>query len=163
MMTLANPAFAFCGGYEGTFLSCQVEGNHKTLAVCFDDEVASYRFGYIDGPVELELNAPIATLDYTPWPGAGSTIWEEVKFINQNYSYTVAVGLMRDFPASNEAAIGERYFGGVVVHRDSVEIANLTCDPETIYINTFEGLTSVKNMLGYVWNVSDRAWVELPD
>jgi hypothetical protein len=158
---LAAPAWAECGGYDSTFLFCQIENSAKTLSVCFDDEAASYRFGPTMGAPELELVERIATLDYTPWPGAGSTIWEEVVFYNQNYSYTVAVAVRRDIPDDPDALVKVDQFGGVIVKRNNVEIANLTCDPATIYIDRLDGLSEAKNQLGNVY--SDGEWVELPD
>jgi hypothetical protein len=47
------------------------------------------------------------------------------------------------------------------VKRNNVEIANLTCDPATIYIDRLGGLSEAKNQLGNVY--SDGEWVELPD
>ena len=54
-------------------------------------------------------------------------------FYNQNYSYTVAVAVKRDIPDDPDALVKVDQFGGVIVKRENVEIANLTCDPATIY------------------------------
>ncbi len=158
---LAAPAWAECGGYDSTFLFCQIENSAQTLSVCFDEVTANYRFGIEFETPELDMTAPIATLDYTLWPGAGSTIWEEVVFYNQNYSYTVAVAVRRDIPDDPDALVKVDQFGGVIVKRNNVEIANLTCDPATIYIDRLGGLSEAKNQLGNVY--SDGEWVELPD
>jgi hypothetical protein len=160
---LAAPAWAECGGYDSTFLFCQIENSAQTLSVCFDEVTANYRFGIEFETPELDMTAPIATLDYTLWPGAGSTIWEEVVFYNQNYSYTVAVAVRRDIPDDPDALVKVDQFGGVIVKRDNVEIVNLTCDPATIYIDRLGGLSEAKKNLGYSWNVADQGWVELPD
>ena len=53
----------------------------------------------------MELNTPIAGFNYIPWPVAGSTIWEEPMFRNQDYTYTVAVIAVRDTDGSPEEKI----------------------------------------------------------
>ena len=63
---VAGSSWADCGGYEQTFLHCQIEDSTKTLSVCFDDATASYRFGPPMGPPELELTTPIARLCIHP-------------------------------------------------------------------------------------------------
>lgn len=161
LILLAGPTWADCGGYEQTFLTCQIENSPKTVSVCFDDEIATYRFGPKIGLPELELMDPIATLDYTPWPGSGDTLWEEVEFSNNGYTYTVVSGLKRTFPDEKDAVVGERLFGGVVVRRGADEIANLSCDPSNIYYDFMGGLSLAKNRLGFAY--SDGGWVELPD
>lgn len=161
---LANPVWADCGGYEGTFLHCQIEDSSKILSVCFDDDFATYRFGPPAGPPDLELIEPIATLTYIPWPGAGSTIWEEVQFTNEGHRYMVVAAIERTALTDKpDPIIGEGYFGGVLVHRGSKEVADLSCDPATVYINYMSGLSFAKNRLGYVWNVDAQDWVALPD
>lgn len=162
-LALAGPVWADCGGYEQTFLTCQITDSTKVLSVCFDDEVASYRFGPKSGAPELEITQPIASLTYTPWPGAGSTIWEEVQFFNAGHSYMVVAAIERQIPDDPDADIGEGHFGGVLVHRGAKMVADLTCDPASIYINYMSGLSEAKNRLGYVWNQTDQAWVALPD
>ena len=48
------------------------------------------------------------------------------------------------------------------MHRDGKEIANLICDPETVYIDGLGRLELAKNHLGYVWNSADEVWAALP-
>lgn len=163
LMVLANPAWATCGGYEQTFLYCEVVNSSKTISVCHDDGFASYRFGSYMGTPELELIEDIATLDYTPWPGAGDTIWEDVAFSNEGYTYAVFVAIKRTIPDDREGMVGETHFGGVTVRRGDAEIANLTCEPDTIYMDSMSSLSWAKNRLGYSWNVTDEEWVALPD
>ena len=161
LILLAGPTWADCGGYEQTFLTCQIENSPKTVSVCFDDEFATYRFGPKIGMPELELVEPIVTLDYTPWPGVGDTLWEEVVFLNNGYAYTVVSGLKRTFADEKDAVVGEGLFGGVVVRRGPDEIANLSCDPSNVYYDFMGGLSWAKNRLGFAY--SDGAWVELAD
>lgn len=163
LTALASPAWATCGGYEQTFLHCEIVKSHKTISVCHDDEVARYSFGTYGGPPELELLQDIATLDYTPWPGAGDTIWEDVAFSNEGYTYTVSVAIKRTVPDDSEDSIGETYFGGVTVTRGDKEIANLKCEADTINMDYMSSLSEAKNRLGYVWNSADGDWVALPD
>lgn len=162
-MLLASPAWADCGGYERTFLTCQVENSSKILSVCFDDEFASYRFGPQMGPPELEIIEPIATLKFRPWPGEGSVIWEEVQFFNEDHSYMITAATKRIFPDESEAVVGEERFGGVLVHRISKTVADLRCDPDRIVIKNVGGSSLAKNRLGYVWNNAGQEWVELLD
>lgn len=163
LIVLANPAWATCGGYERTFLNCEVVKSAKMLSVCHDDEVASYRFGPYMGTPELELTENIATLDYTPWPGAGDTIWEDVTFSNEGYTYTVSAAIKRIIPEGPEPLVGVTHFGGVTVRRGDEVIADLNCETETIHMDFMSSLSLAKNRLGYVWNVDDQGWVELPD
>lgn len=163
LIFVASSSWATCGGYDQTFLYCQIENNEKILSVCFDDESAIYRFGPAMDAPELELTTSIAKLNYTPWLGVGSAIWEEVVFFNEGYSYTAITGLLRIFPDDNETVIGEKHFGGVIVHRGSVQIADLTCDPATITHDWVGGLSHAKNNLGLIWNYDERDWVALPD
>ncbi len=161
LILLAEPTWADCGGSEQTFLTCQIENSSKSVSVCFDDEIATYRFGPKMGIPELELTEPIASLGYTPWPGAGDTLWEEVMFSNSGYTYTVVSGLKRTFPDEKDAVVVEGLFGGVLVRRGEEEIANFSCDPFSVYYDFMGALSLAKNRLGFIY--SDGGWVRLPD
>lgn len=163
MMTLASPAFAFGVDYGQTFLFCQIENSSKFISVRFDDIGASYRFGASFEEPELQLAEEIATLDYTPWPGAGSAIWEDVVFSNEGYTYTVSVGFNRIFPEDQDGEIETQAFGGVIVKRAGAIIAELSCDPETVLSDGEGQLAWAKNQLGYVWDGRAGEWVALPD
>ncbi|MCO4843157.1 MAG: hypothetical protein KC439_09680 [Yoonia sp.] len=164
LILLAGPAWGDCGGYEQTFLHCRITNSPNTLSVCFDDTVISYRFGPEQGEPELELNEQIAAINYTPWPGVGSSIWEEVAFRNFDHSYTVYVGVERT--AAEDVAdpvIVPFTFGGVTVWRNDEEIVTFACDRQT---NDYRGdgrLAQAKNQLGYVWDRAANEWVALPD
>jgi hypothetical protein len=163
LIGLASPAWATCGGYEQTFLHCEIVKSAKTVSVCFDDEIARYRFGPYLGTPELELFEPIATLDYTPWPGAGDTIWEDVTFSNAGYTYTVSAGYRRIIPEDPTERIETRTFGGVRVARGGETIADLECEPNAYYSDGDGMLEDAKNQLGFVWDRITGTWVELPD
>ncbi len=163
LVLASGPAWANCGGYEQTFLTCQIESSGKTLSVCFDEVTAIYRFGPTMAAPELELTTPIAQLGYTPWPGVGRAIWEEVVFTNNGHSYTVNAGLTRDFPQGNDAEIAEAHFGGVTVRKGDARLVEMACDPATIFHDWVGGLAEAKNRLGYVWTHFEQEWVALPD
>lgn len=159
--TLGGTVQAACGPKEETFMSCRMADQTRVLAVCFDAKVAQYTYGP-PGQPELTLSEPVATLDYLPWPGVGSAIWEEVTFTNGPYSYIVSGGFERPFGDEDPPDVPPR-FGGVVVQRDGVTLAELACDPATVDFAWGEGLWDAKENLGQSWNDVERRWVDLPD
>lgn len=154
-------AFAACGPEEDVFLSCRIAGQDKVLEVCFDTTMARYSFGPPDQP-ELTLREPVATLDYRPWPGAGSAIWEEVTFYSGPYSYIVSGGFERPF-GEEEPPDEPPHFGGVTVQRGQTTIADFACDPATVDFAWGEGLWDSKTDLGQTWNSVEKRWFDLPD
>ena len=60
----------------------------KQLSLSKQDDNIIYEFGPPRKP-ELVLKEPVATVDFQPWNGLGSTDADAVTFYNQNYSYTV--------------------------------------------------------------------------
>lgn len=109
-------------------LRCQI-GANKQLSVCFQGESATYRFGPPAAP-ELILTQPVATLDATPWPGIGRSIWEEVVFANADVRYAVWSSVDRLDPAHPKE-------GGVRVLRGETELASLSCHPGTVDMTGF--------------------------
>lgn len=159
MASLASTtaAQAACGPEQETFLTCQIEGGRKTLSVCYDDTTVTYSYG-LDGAAELTLTEPISTVSYTPWPGVGRAIWEEVTFQNGNYRYTTYAGFDRMFGDETEANHPTPHFGGVVVERDGVLIVDLDCIRNTVDAPWGEGLYLAKRTLGLDWDPATAAW-----
>ena len=155
-------ANAACGPDQQTFVSCQIADRGTILAVCFDAQMASYSYGPAGQP-ELTLQEPVFTLDYTPWPGVGGAIWEEVTFYNGPYSYTVLGGFDRPMDDADMENLAERQFGGVVVRKNGTTLVELTCEPATVDYAWGEGLWDAKQDAGLSWNTYERIWVELPD
>ncbi|MEJ8559938.1 hypothetical protein QTO30_00855 [Yoonia sp. GPGPB17] len=161
LLVTSTAANAVCGPEHETFIACQIADRDVTLEVCFDADTASYSYGPMGAP-ELTLQEPVATLDYLPWPGAGSAIWEEVTFYSGPYSYTVLGGFERPF---SEKAMQKpvRRFGGVTVQEGETTVTALTCAPKTVEFAWGEGLWQAKENLGLTWNYQERRWFALPD
>lgn len=160
---LAGTAQGGCPTGEVSFLICRIQASDKSLSVCFDDQNAFYRFGVEGQQPELELTEPVATLDYEPWPGVSSTIWESVRFNNAGYQYEVYGAVERIYPEDENDEITTRVKGGVHVTRGDQVVAELSCDPETLGFLWDEGLGAAKRNLGYSWNYQSHEWVALPD
>lgn len=159
----ASPAFAQCNAGESTFMSCQIKDNSKSVAVCYDDTTAYYRFGPTGQPPELSLQVTIADLDYRPWNGTGGGIWEEVAFVNNNYEYAVhgGVELARGDNGFEDAATQK--FGAVSVARDGTIFLDLDCDDATVTFVPDLYLWNAKESLGLVWDYDVRKWVAQSD
>ena len=144
-------------------MSCMIENSTKELSVCFTTETAFYRFGPVGETPELELVEPVETLNYTPWPGVGRSIWESVQFHNAEYSYEVAAGFERPWGEEVYEDVPERNFGGVVVRRNGKELTDLSCDRRSVDFTWTEDLSDAKRLWGYNWDTHNRVWVALPD
>ncbi len=149
-------AAAGCPGHQTTFLSCQIEGRETQLRVCYDEAQAYYAYGALQVAPELAMTAPHRTLDYTPWPGVGRTIWETVTFHNAGYSYRVYGGLERMFEGDNELEFPQ--FGSVSVLRGEDVLAELSCDPSTVDFNWSDALFRAKQDAGLVWDPASQSW-----
>ncbi|MEL6683990.1 MAG: hypothetical protein AAFN63_01135 [Pseudomonadota bacterium] len=157
LLLCAGVAHADCGPQQQTFMSCQIEGQSEHVSVCFDDDVAEYVFGP-EGQPELSLSEPVQTLSYTPWPGVGRSIWEDVTFRNGAYTYTVFGGFDRMFGDETEEDHAQPFFGGVHVRRGDVSVAELTCDRTTVDFAWGGGLWDAKQAAGMTWNFETRQW-----
>lgn len=155
----ATSAIAACDADQQTFVSCQIEDRNAQLAVCFDAETVTYSFGPAGNP-ELTLSEPVTTVAYTPWPGVGRAIWEEVTFQNGNYSYSAYGGFDRMFGDETEEDHPTPQFGGVVVRRDDAIVAELSCDPATVDFGWGEGLWDAKHAAGLTWDYGTHGWLE---
>lgn len=117
---------------DNPFLSCTVKGGQKALEVCRSDQDASYWFGPRNGKAELSLTAKAGEFSYTPWPGVGRTIWEELAFYNNGVTYTVYGAHERIWPEDEAAEVKVITSGGVIVSQDGKELAHLRCDEGTV-------------------------------
>lgn len=109
------PAMADClpGGHV---FDCRI--GTKVLELCQQGEALTYSFGPRGAP-ELVLAESHRSVDYTPWPGVGSAIWQSVTFVNQGYGYEV-------WTSSDRSGGGLE--AGVNVLQNGAMIAQLHCD-----------------------------------
>ena len=163
LLAFTNAAWADCAPRQEAFMTCQIEDSSKTISVCFDAHDVSYRFGVPGQPPELELHDRVATVNYTPWPGVGRSIWEAVKFENDGFSYVVFGGFERMFGDEEYEDVPHRGFGGVRVTRGDEEIITLTCARETVDFAWGEGLWTAKHDLGIVWDYQTETWIAPPE
>lgn len=165
LFAFTNPAWADCEVGEMTFMSCRIENSTSILRVCYDSQTVHYRFGAADQTPDLALSSSIAAVDYTPWPGVGRSIWEEIRFENDSYLYTVHAGFERMFDEEEYEDIPHRAFGGVSVTtgEDEAEVVTLSCERATVSFGWDDALFKAKNALGYAWDDRARVWVASPD
>jgi hypothetical protein len=89
---LPTAAMADCINQTEVF-SCQI--GSKTLDICHWKGALIYSFGPANAP-DLTIAEPLETIAFTPWPGVGSAIWENVAFHNQGYTYEVWTAVERN-------------------------------------------------------------------
>lgn len=153
-LTLATSAHAQCASEGQTFLSCSLEKSGKHLSVCLEGDRAVYRFGP-KGTPELTLSQPLDRLDYRPWNGVGSSIWEEVRFVNSDITYAVYGSILR---IAADAADGPNLSGGVEVLRGDTSLANLACARKTVVFPWSEAISDAKRAAGLTWDRSSQSW-----
>jgi len=133
-------------------MACSFDDGAKTVQVCLSFDQVTYTYGPKFGDPELTLSENVTTIDYLPWPGVGSAIWETVTFYNGDYSYEVLAGFERD-PENPQS------FGGISVRRDDEEVANLTCDPDSVEFGWEVALFDAKRAAGQCWrDAPNRGW-----
>lgn len=87
---------------------CTLNNGSKAVSIALDGDHVTYAYGSLNKTPDLALRTSVAEIDYRPWPGVGSAIWEEFAFANGDYTYEVTMGSERD-PES------DRRFGGISV------------------------------------------------
>lgn len=155
---LGTMAQADCPAGHEPFTSCQIEGRNTEVVVCFDDQVATYRYGPIGGTPDLTLSDPVAHVDFEPWNGLGTAISETVTFYNGDYSYEVGGGFERPF-SEEEMQLGPRRFGWIDVVQNGQSISRLQCIPDTVGYGWGGGIYDVKVAEGLVWDDYSKTWV----
>ena len=137
---------------ETNFLTCTI--GTKQLSLSKQDDNIIYRFGPPRKP-ELVLKEPVATVDFQPWNGLGSTDADAVSFYHQNYSYTVVT-----------TSSYENFRNGIHYHevyiwleRDGKEVAILQCKEKTDG-DALDHLREAKYAIGQCWNRELEQWSE---
>lgn len=151
LLCITTSAQALCDAREKLVMSCTLKGGTKVLDVCHQNGEARYRYGPRQAAPELELSEWIGDLEYFPWPGVGSSIYEEVGFYNGDVRYAVWSAIARDpevnYPVS----------GGILVTRADETLADLKCDTGSI-TTQIDGLFDAKKIEGFCWDHGDFAW-----
>ncbi|MDQ2065734.1 hypothetical protein Q9295_05080 [Xinfangfangia sp. CPCC 101601] len=152
LLTLAllpSAALADCGADTEIF-SCQI--GKKQLQICFDDraDVFAYTFGR-KGKPDLSLWETTPDLDFQPWPGVGSAIWENVTFYNDGHSYEVWTSVQRD--PEDQSGLS----AGVTVRQGETTLTTLTCNPGSAS-QSLDVIYDVKVAYGQCWSFADQAW-----
>jgi len=137
---------------ETNILTCTV--GSKQLSLTLQDDHIIYRFSHAGKP-ELVLKEPVATVDFQPWNGLGSTDADAVSFHNQNYSYTViTTSSYKNF--RNGIRYHEIY---IWVDRDGKNLASLECK-EDLPGNPLDHLRVAKTAIGQCWNREQQRWLD---
>lgn len=118
-----SPVLAECAGTE--LVSCQVKGSAKWLELCLAGSTLRYSFGPKGAP-ELVLTRDIGEVVYTPWPGVGRTIWEDVQIRNKGITYAIHTWVERPLDESDPGGSGT----GVAVLRGDDPLAEIECAGE---------------------------------
>lgn len=156
-------ASAACAPGEQTFMSCAIDGRSEVLRVCFTETDVFYRFGAPNEVPDLALVSKVADVEYRPWPGVGRSIWETVRFQNDDYAYEVYAGFDRMFGDETEADHPTPSFGGVRALRADMVLQELECRRDTVDYAWGEGLYDAKRALGLDWNDVDLRWQPATD
>lgn len=143
LLALAAPATA------EPFFACDFGGG-RDLSVTHDAETARYAFRHPTN--SLTLTRPFSEVHYTPWPGVGGTIWEEVGFDNAGFRYSVFASIDR----APEAEPRRR--GGVIVFQGDREITRLECLPGSIQFDWGTGLFDAMEGAGQCYDPAAQSW-----
>jgi hypothetical protein len=157
---------------ESLFMECSVGDQDRQVSVTFNGEVAYYRFGQIGQAAEIELSIPYISLleqgrlHYGPSGHSIKKIAEKIEFVNGEYSYAVTMGLHdawiepRDWDDDDFGKIftypSDNYerFGSVVVEKNGIVLAILTCQPKSITWN-YNTLHKSLYGAGFKWGKID--------
>jgi hypothetical protein len=145
---LPTAAIADCINETEVF-SCQI-GN-KTLEICHWKGALIYSFGPANAP-DLTIAEPLETVAFTPWPGVGSAIWENVAFHNQGYTYEVWTAVERNPEDTRPLQ------GGVNVLKGEELQAQLTCDNGTAS-QSLDAIYELKTAIGQCWDFDQDRWI----
>lgn len=150
LFLLPLPALADCPGE--VIFACPIKA--RVLEVCLTGTAAIYSYGKPGRP-ELTIATPLTELDYTPWPGIGSAIWEEARLQNAGVDYTVFTSIEK---LGEDGQDPERQ-GGVAVTQGDQTLAQLACtappDPGALDA-LFQAITDA----GRCWDFDSQSWQE---
>ncbi|MBL9052484.1 MAG: hypothetical protein JNN02_02035 [Tabrizicola sp.] len=144
---LASPAAADCAGDEEVF-TCQIGA--KSLEICHQGDDLTYAFGPKGAP-DLTITESLTTVNFIPWPGVSSSIWETVAFQNAGYVYEVWTSVERDPEAT------EGRHGGIRVLQGEETVAELECDRDTPS-SSLDGIFELKESVGLCWEFGSQSW-----
>jgi hypothetical protein len=116
----AGPVRADCPG--AALVDCPIAGSAKHLSLCLTDDALTYEFGPPGRP-ELRLMRDLAGVSYTPWPGIGRTIWEDISLENQGITYAVHSWRDKMMAPDQPGAQGT----GLIVLRGDTPLAEMDC------------------------------------
>ena len=130
---------------------CTFNGGSKTVDVCLQGDVALYSFGATDRSPDLLLARNAIGVEMTPWNGVGRSIWEEITFYNNAYSYNLSYAIDRN----NENAHVE---GRLIVGEGDSEVAELICDTGSVSEADFYPLFEAKELSGQQYCPETFSW-----
>lgn len=129
-----------------------MSSGQKVLDVCTDGSYVLYRFGKTGQTPEIELLDAVRTVNYTPWAGVSSSIWESVSFNNGDYTYEAYSSTRRNTDAPDVA-------GGVEVSQSGKNIASLQCDAGSVETN-IDALFGLREDAGLCYDYPTFRWKE---
>ncbi len=151
LMCFTGAAHALCTDAEKVLMSCTLKGGTKTLDVCHQHGEARYRYGPRNDNPELEMTEWIGDLEYYPWSGAGSSIYEEIGFYNGDIRYAVWTSVDRN------PEVNYPFRGGVTVTKADQTLADLKCDTGSVTAR-INDLFDQKQIEGVCWNEETFSW-----
>ncbi|MBB5723826.1 hypothetical protein FHS72_003471 [Loktanella ponticola] len=126
---------------ETLLMACTFKDGATGVSVTFDDGIVHYAYGPSKQEPDLALSEPAVDIDYTPWPGVSSSIWEAIAFTNGDFRYEVGMSFARD-PESIEVN------GGISISENGTEIAFLHCDTGSGYFVYDDQIEKTKHAAG---------------
>ncbi|MFQ6549740.1 hypothetical protein AADZ90_017460 [Aestuariibius sp. 2305UL40-4] len=148
-----------CPDGSEAFVSCTIEDGRKSLDVCLEGDIVTYRFGEVGQPPELAMSVPVREVEFEPWPGVSRSIWEAVTFRRGDYAYEVFGGFHRETNHETEEVETEP-FGGVSVRRGEERVAQLNCDPGPTGYGFSSAIYDAKVDAGQCWDNREFVWKE---
>lgn len=139
----ALEAHAACRQQEQLYMSCKISGRDTQVSICFDKKQIYYRYGALNGKIELELEESLASIDYIPSTRVGQSVWDEINFRNGQYRYQIHGGFLtprENLPEDEFSTVrfGDIRWGTIDVYRNNEILSELTCEFETINFNQVE-------------------------
>ncbi len=142
-----------CPAGSETLVSCTLKDGSKMLTTCLQGDQVRYAFGRSGGDPDLALLRNVRDVNMVPWPGIGSSIWEEFTFDNEGTSYTIYYSQERD-PGAEEPLSG-----GVIVEQSGKELAHLRCDKGSVQSSGYGlPLFEAKERAGQVYSLETGSW-----